>query len=45
MKARRLPQKRLVLEVSENFQELVWAKIAAGVKVKVGWALPTLRLL
>lgn len=32
MKARRLPQEHIVLEVIENFQEVVWSRIAAGVK-------------
>ena len=32
MKARRLPQEKIVLEVVENLQEIIWAKIASGVK-------------
>ncbi len=32
MKARRLPQDRIVLEVVENLQEIIWDKIASGVK-------------
>ena len=32
MKARRLPQEDIVLEVVENLQEIVWSKIASGVK-------------
>lgn len=32
MKARRLPQESIVLEVVENLQEIIWAKIASGVK-------------
>ncbi|MEJ2093246.1 MAG: IS256 family transposase [Syntrophobacterales bacterium] len=32
MKARRLPQDSIVLEVIENLQEVIWAKIASGVK-------------
>jgi putative transposase len=32
MKARGLPQEDIVLEVVENLQEIVWAKIASGVK-------------
>jgi putative transposase len=32
MKAKRLPQEDIVLEVIENLHELVWAKIASGVK-------------
>lgn len=32
MKARRLPQDRIVLEVVENLQEIIWGKIASGVK-------------
>ena len=31
MKARRLPQEDIVLEVVENLQEIVWSKIALGV--------------
>jgi len=31
MKARRLPQDSIVLEVIENLQEVIWAKIASGV--------------
>jgi len=32
MKAKRLPQEGIVLEVIENLHEVVWAKIASGVK-------------
>jgi len=32
MKARRLPQQKIVLEVVENLQEIIWAKIVSGVK-------------
>jgi putative transposase len=32
MKAKRLPQEGLVLEVIENLHEVIWAKIASGVK-------------
>jgi transposase-like protein len=32
MKARRLPQDGIVLEVLENLQEIIWSKIASGVK-------------
>ena len=32
MKAKRLPQEDIVLEVIENLHEVVWAKIASGVK-------------
>jgi putative transposase len=32
MKARRLPQEKIVLEIVENLQEIIWAKIASGVK-------------
>jgi len=32
MKAKRLPQDGIVLEVFENLQEIIWGKIAAGVK-------------
>jgi len=32
MKARRLPQDGIVLEVVENLQEIIWGKIASGVK-------------
>ena len=32
MKARRLPQEDIVLEVVENLQEIVWSKIASGVR-------------
>jgi transposase-like protein len=32
MKARRLPQEGIVLEVIENLHEVIWAKIASGVK-------------
>jgi len=32
MKARRLPQEQIVLEVIENLQEIIWTKIASGVK-------------
>jgi transposase-like protein len=32
MKARRLPQQDIVLEVVENLQEIVWSKIASGVR-------------
>ncbi len=32
MKAKRLPQEGLVLEVIENLPEVIWAKIASGVK-------------
>jgi len=32
MKARRLPQDGIVLEVLENLQEIIWGKIASGVK-------------
>jgi transposase-like protein len=32
MKAKRLPQEGIVLEVIENLQEVIWAKIASGVK-------------
>ena len=32
MKARRLPQEEIVLEVVENLQEIIWTKIASGVK-------------
>ncbi len=35
MKARRLPQEHIVLEVIENFQEVVWSRIAAGVKASL----------
>ena len=32
MKARRLPQDGIVLEVIENFQEILWSKIALSIK-------------
>jgi len=32
MKARRLPQEDIVLEVVENLQEIIWNKISSGVK-------------
>lgn len=32
MKARRLPQESIVLEVIENLQEIIWSKIAKSVK-------------
>ena len=32
MKAKRLPQEDIVLEVIENLHEVVWAKITSGVK-------------
>ncbi len=32
MKARRLPQESIVYEVVENLQEIIWSKIAFGVK-------------
>ena len=32
MKAERLPQDSIVLEVLENLQEIIWGKIASGVK-------------
>lgn len=32
MKARRFPQETIVLEVVENLQEIIWAKIASGVR-------------
>jgi transposase-like protein len=32
MKAKRLPQEGIVLEVIENLHEVIWAKIASGVK-------------
>lgn len=32
MKARRLPQDGIVFEVIENFQEIIWSKIALSVK-------------
>ena len=32
MKAKRLPQEGIVLEVIENPHEVVWAKISSGVK-------------
>lgn len=32
MKAKRLPQEGIVLEVIENLQEIIWSKIASGVK-------------
>jgi putative transposase len=32
MKARRLPQERIVFEVIENFQEIIWSNIALRVK-------------
>lgn len=32
MKAKRLPQEGIVLEVFENLQEIIWGKIASGVK-------------
>jgi transposase-like protein len=32
MKAKRLPQEGIVLEVIENLQEIIWGKIALGVK-------------
>jgi len=32
MKAKRLPQDGIVLEVIENLQEIIWSKIASGVK-------------
>ncbi len=32
MKAKRLPQERIVLEVVENLQKSSWGKIASGVK-------------
>ena len=32
MKARRLPQEDIVLEVVENLQEIIWSKISSGVK-------------
>jgi putative transposase len=32
MKAKRLPQEGIVLEVIENLQEIIWGKIASGVK-------------
>ena len=32
MKAKRLPQEGIVLEVMENLHEVVWAKIASGIK-------------
>jgi len=32
MKAKRLPQDGIVLEVFENLQEIIWGKIASGVK-------------
>jgi putative transposase len=32
MKAKRLPQEDIVLEVIENLHEVIWAKIASGVK-------------
>jgi transposase-like protein len=32
MKARRLPQEGIVLEVIENLQEIIWSKIANGVR-------------
>jgi len=32
MKAKRLPQDGIVLEVVENLQEIIWGKIASGVK-------------
>ena len=32
MKARRLPQEQIVFDVVENFQEIIWSKIASGVK-------------
>ena len=30
MKAERLPQEGIVLEVIENLQEIIWGKIASG---------------
>lgn len=32
MKARRLTQEGIVLEVIENLHEVIWSKIASGVK-------------
>jgi putative transposase len=32
MKAQRLPQEGIVLEVIENFQEIIWSKIALSIK-------------
>lgn len=32
MKARRLPQEGIVLEVVENLQEIIWSKIGSAVK-------------
>jgi hypothetical protein len=32
MKAKRLPQEDIVLEVIENLHEVVWAEISSGVK-------------
>ena len=32
MKAKRLPQEGIVLEVIENLHEVIWAKIASGVR-------------
>ena len=32
MKAQRLPQEGIVLEVIENLQEIIWSKISSGVK-------------
>jgi transposase-like protein len=32
MKAKRLPQERIVYEVVENLQEIIWGKIVSGVK-------------
>ena len=31
MKAKRLPQEGIVLEVIENLHEVIWAKTASGV--------------
>jgi hypothetical protein len=32
MKAKRLPQEDIVLEVIENLHEVIWSKISSGVK-------------
>jgi len=32
MKAKRLPQKGIVLEVIENMQEIIWSKITSKIR-------------
>jgi hypothetical protein len=42
MKARRLPQEDIVLEVVENLQEIIWDKINSGVKLFIKTLIETL---